>query len=95
MAQNDGKPDLNDVISPAEEETLIAWARAALIRAIKTAAQSAIAAIPTSALTIGNIDWRIVAGTAALAGVLSVLTSVAGVPEVDDGASVASITANK
>ena len=66
------------------------WLRAALVRAIKTAAQSAVAAIGTTALLTG-VDWPVVASTAALAAVLSLLTSVAGIPEVQGGASVASI----
>ncbi len=56
------------------------WVRAALIRALRTFAQSAIAAIGTSA-AIGDVDWGVVLGTASLAGVLSVLTSLSGLPE--------------
>lgn len=63
------------------------WFRAACVRAVKTAAQSALAAVPATAGTIGAVDWRIVAGTAALAAVMSILTSVAGIPEVQDGTS--------
>ena len=59
------------------------WLRAAGIRAVKTVAQTAIAAIGTSAV-FSSVDWKMVASTAALAGVLSVLTSVAGIPEVAD-----------
>lgn len=73
--------------------TLVRWAKAAGIRAVKTAAQSALGAIPVTALTIGGVDWRIVAGTAALAGVASLLTSVKGLPEVDNGASLTTLTA--
>lgn len=73
-------------------ENVVKWAKAAGVRALKTAAQSAVAAIPTSAATIGTVDWRIVAGTAALAAVISVLTSIAGIPEVDGGASVAKLS---
>lgn len=51
------------------------------------------AAIGTTVLTIGQVDWRIIGGTAALSAVLSLLTSVAGIPEVDDGANVAKIAA--
>lgn len=60
----------------------IKWAKAAGIRAVKTMAQSAIGAIG-AAVTLGAVDWRIVGSTAVLAGVLSLLTSVAGIPEVE------------
>ena len=88
-----GKLEPDDVISDAEAEGLVLWLKASLVRAVKTAAQSAVAAIGTTALTIEQVDWRIIAGTAALSAVLSLLTSVAGVPEVDAGASVAKIVA--
>lgn len=57
------------------------WIRAALVRAAKTVAQSAIAAIGTTA-AISEVDWAVVASTALLAGLLSLLTSIAGLPEV-------------
>ena len=66
------------------------WARAAAVRAVKTAAQTAVAMIPVGA-AIQEVGWIGVAGTAALAAVVSVLTSVAGIPEVADGASVAQL----
>ncbi len=56
------------------------WWRAAGIRAIKTMAQTAVALIPAAA-TIAAVDWKTIAGTAALAGVVSLLTSLAGLPE--------------
>lgn len=56
------------------------WAKAAAVRAIKTVAQSAAAAIGSSA-ALGDVNWALVASTAALSGVLSLLTSVAGLPE--------------
>lgn len=58
------------------------WIKAASIRAVKTIAQTAVALIP-AAVTITQVDWLTVLGTALLAGVVSVLTSVAGLPEVD------------
>lgn len=63
------------------------WWKAAAIRAIRTVAQTAIAAIGTTAL-IENINWPVVASTAAVAGILSLLTSLAGLPEVDPGEGV-------
>lgn len=58
------------------------WWRASLIRCIKTVAQTAVATIGTSAF-IGDVNWIMVASASALAGILSLLTSVAGLPEVD------------
>lgn len=58
------------------------WFRAAGVRAIKTVAQTAVATIGTSAV-LGEVDWIAVGSAAVLAGVLSLLTSVAGIPEVE------------
>lgn len=58
------------------------WLYAASIRAIKTIAQTAIATIGTSAV-MSQVDWKIVASASLLAGILSLLTSLAGLPEVD------------
>lgn len=69
------------------KENITKWLVAALVRALKTAAQTAIAVIPTSAVTIGEVDAAMVVGAAALGAVLSILTSLAGVPEVQEGAS--------
>ena len=57
-----------------------AWIKKAGIRAIKTMAQAAIAMIGTAAV-MGDVDWKMVASATALSGVLSLLTSVAGLPE--------------
>lgn len=59
-----------------------AWIKAAGIRAIKTVAQTAVATIGTSAV-ISAVDWKIVVSASLLAGALSILTSVAGLPEVE------------
>lgn len=59
-----------------------AWARAAAIRAIKTICQTAIASIGTAAV-IAEVDWKLVVSASLLAGILSVLTSLAGLPEVE------------
>lgn len=61
----------------------VQWVKAAGIRAIKTFAQAAIALIPAAAM-ITDVDWKTVLGTAALAAVASLLTSVAGLPEVEE-----------
>lgn len=58
------------------------WLKAAGIRAVKTVAQTAVATVGTSAV-MSAVDWRMVLSASLLAGVLSLLTSVAGLPEVD------------
>lgn len=59
------------------------WMKAAGVRALKTVAQTAVALLPASAM-ITEVDWLVVLGTSALAGVASLLTSLAGLPEVDE-----------
>ena len=59
------------------------WFKASFIRAIKTVAQTAIATIGTSAI-ITEVDWKVVVSASLLAGLISVLTSVAGLPEVEE-----------
>ena len=63
------------------------WMKKAGIRAVKTMAQTAAAMLPAAA-TITAVEWKTVAGTAALAGVASLLTSLKGLPELEDGAQV-------
>lgn len=63
-------------------ESRIKWFRAAGIRALKTVCQTAIATIGTSAL-MTEVSWEVVVSASALAGILSILTSLAGLPECE------------
>lgn len=58
------------------------WAKKAAIRAVKTMAQTAVAVIGTSTV-VATVDWKIVVSSAVVSGVVSILTSVAGIPEVE------------
>ena len=68
--------------------TIKIWMKAAGIRALKTLAQTAAATIGTTA-TLGGVNWAVVGSTAAVAAILSLLTSVAGLPEVDSAINAA------
>jgi tetrahydromethanopterin S-methyltransferase subunit C len=70
-----------------EMEQFRLWLIAALVRAVKTMAQSAVALIGTTTVSVTSLDWRQIIAVAITAGILSILTSVAGVPEVDEGTS--------
>ena len=59
------------------------WAKAAGVRAVKTVAQTAVATIGTAAV-MGAVDWTMVVSASALSGIISILTSVAGIPEVGE-----------
>ncbi len=62
---------------------MIKWAKAAAVRALKTIAQTAVATIGTSAM-MASVNWKIVISASLLAGILSVLTSLAGLPEINE-----------
>lgn len=64
-------------------DTANKWLKAAVVRAVRTIAQTAVATIGT-AVALGQVDWILVGSASALAGVLSLLTSVAGLPEVKE-----------
>lgn len=68
------------------------WAKAAGVRAVKTVAQTAVATIGTTAV-MSEVNWVVVASASVLAGILSMLTSVAGIPEVDGGESLPAMDA--
>ena len=67
------------------------WIKAALVRAAKTAAQAAVTLIGADMVSIVSLDWVQILGVCSTMAVVSLLTSVAGIPEVDDGASVLKI----
>ena len=73
-------------MTEAQKSKWITWLKAAGIRAIKTIAQTAVATIGTCAV-MSEVDWMVVASASLLAGILSLLTSLAGIPEANDGAS--------
>lgn len=64
------------------KERVIKWLKAAGVRAIKTVAQTAVATIGTAAV-VQAVDWKFVLSASVVAGILSVLTSIAGLPEVE------------
>ena len=65
------------------KEKFLKWAKAAGVRAIKTVAQAAIATIGSS-MAMGEVNWVLVGSSSALAGIISLLTSVAGLPELKE-----------
>ncbi len=75
---------------PTMSESVKTWVKAATIRAVKTAAQTA-AAIISVGTVMQDIDWIMVASASGLSAILSILTSIGGLPEVESGQSVAKI----
>ena len=73
----------NNVFNP--NVNTVKWIKAAAIRAIKTMAQTAIGVIGAATL-IESVDWKVVASGAIISGIVSILTSVVGIPEVEENA---------
>lgn len=73
----------NNVFNP--NVNTVKWIKAAAIRAIKTMAQTAIGVIGAATL-IESVDWKVVASGTIISGIVSILTSVAGIPEVEENA---------
>ena len=73
----------NNVFNP--NVNTVKWIKAAAIRAIKTMAQTAIGVIGAATL-IESVDWKVVTSGAIISGIVSILTSVAGIPEVEENA---------
>lgn len=71
----------NCVLKPSVDS--MKWAKAAGVRAVKTVAQTAVAMIGTAA-AMNAVDWKMVVSASALSGVVSILTSIAGIPEVKE-----------
>lgn len=65
------------------KEKILKWLKAAVVRAVKTVAETAIATIGTSAV-ISQVDWKLVISASLLSGLLSLLISVKGLPEIKD-----------
>lgn len=61
----------------------VKWLKASLVRAVKTMAQTAVAVIGT-ATVLGAVDWNMVVSSAVIAGIVSILTSIGGIPEVEE-----------
>ncbi len=70
-------------MSQTKQKRVRKWLKAAGIRALKTVAQTTVSLLPAAA-TITQVNWKIVLGTAALSGVTSLLTSLAGLPEMKE-----------
>lgn len=67
------------------KDKILKWLKAAGIRAIRTMAQAALASIGTSAVILSEVNWKLVISGAVLAGILSLITSLAGLPELKEG----------
>ena len=73
----------NSVFNP--NVNTVKWIKAATVRAVKTMAQTAIGVIGAATL-IESVDWKVVASGAIISGIVSILTSIAGIPEVEENA---------
>lgn len=80
-----------ELLTPTEKVEIKDWFKAAAVRAIKSAAQSGIAAIGVSSIDVIHTDWLGILSIAVGGAILSILTSIAGIPEVADGKNVLEI----
>lgn len=67
------------------KEKFVKWAKAAGIRAVKTVAQTAVGMLSGNMMGVMDVDWLAVASVSAMAGIVSMLTSIAGLPELKEG----------
>lgn len=82
MPRDGKKSDQEDDFMKIKNYDFLMWAKAAGVRALKTVAQTAVALIGTS-VALTDVDWTLIVSASVLSGIVSILTSIAGLPELD------------